>query len=108
MEVMVDRPRSRVTREGFGSRSISLQYDQLSGQEADGLPERILRALSLNPYVPKKNLRVETHKGRVVLRGLVNSYFQKQMAQEALRRVDGIREICNELEVVGSSRLYGQ
>jgi hypothetical protein len=30
---------------------------------------------------------------------VVDSYFQKQMAQEALRHVDGIDQISNELEV---------
>jgi osmotically-inducible protein OsmY len=35
----------------------------------------------------------------VTLKGVVSSYFQKQMAQEALRNVDGIHEIANELEV---------
>jgi osmotically-inducible protein OsmY len=29
----------------------------------------------------------------------VRSYFQKQMAQEAVRRIDGVSEILNELEV---------
>ncbi len=37
----------------------------------------------------------------MILRGVVRSYFQKQMAQEALRHVEGIEEICNELEVAG-------
>lgn len=64
------------------------------------LAERIARALSGNPYLPKRRVRVETHAGRVVLRGVVHSYFQKQMAQEALRKIEGVEEICNELEVV--------
>jgi osmotically-inducible protein OsmY len=33
---------------------------------------------------------------------MVSSYFQKQMAQEALRHVDGVAEIANELEVCWS------
>jgi osmotically-inducible protein OsmY len=44
-------------------------------------------------------LRFETEQGRVVLKGVVRSFFQKQMAQEALRRVDGVEQIFNELEV---------
>ena len=43
--------------------------------------------------------RFETDAGRVTLRGVVNTYFQKQMAQESLRHVDGVHEIANELEV---------
>jgi osmotically-inducible protein OsmY len=41
----------------------------------------------------------ETQQGRVVLKGMVRSYFQKQMAQEAIRRLDGVQEIQNELQV---------
>ena len=35
----------------------------------------------------------------MVLKGTVNSYFQKQMAQEAIRRIDGVELIDNQLEV---------
>jgi osmotically-inducible protein OsmY len=38
----------------------------------------------------------------VTLRGVVRTYFQKQMAQEVVRRVDGVDEICNELEVTSA------
>jgi osmotically-inducible protein OsmY len=47
-----------------------------------------------------RSLRFETEHGRITLRGVVLSYFQKQMAQEAVRRIDGVQEILNELEVV--------
>lgn len=63
------------------------------------LEDRVLTALERNPHVGRRNLRFETREGRVILRGVVSSYFQKQMAQEALRYVDGIHEIANELEV---------
>jgi osmotically-inducible protein OsmY len=42
---------------------------------------------------------VETADGRVTLKGNVRSFFQKQMAQEAVRRVDGVERIDNLLEV---------
>jgi osmotically-inducible protein OsmY len=63
------------------------------------LDDRVLYALERNPYITRRNLRFETDQGRVTLRGVVNTYFQKQMAQEALRHVEGIAEIANELEV---------
>ena len=63
------------------------------------LSDRVSRAIEGNPYLARRNLRFETHQGRVVLRGRVASFFQKQMAQEALRTVDGVAEIENELEV---------
>lgn len=63
------------------------------------LDDMVLTALSRSPYLAGRNLRFETEEGRVTLRGVVRSYFQKQMAQEALRRVEGVDEIQNELEV---------
>lgn len=61
--------------------------------------ERIYDALTTNPHVPSHQVRVEAVDGRVVLKGNVDSFFQKQMAQEAIRRVDGVQRIDNLLQV---------
>ncbi len=63
------------------------------------LADRVDSVISANPYLTGRNLRFETEQGRVTLKGVVHSFFQKQMAQEALRKVDGVVEIENELEV---------
>jgi osmotically-inducible protein OsmY len=63
------------------------------------LDSLILNAIQKNPHLSRRNPRFETEQGRVVLRGVVNSYYQKQMAQEALRRVEGVDRIENQLEV---------
>jgi len=44
-------------------------------------------------------LRLEARQGRIILRGTVASYYQKQMAQETLRKIDGVEEIENHLQV---------
>jgi osmotically-inducible protein OsmY len=59
----------------------------------------ISSAIEKHPHLKKRKLRFEAEEGRVVLRGVVNSYYQKQMAQEALRRLDGVNHIENHLEV---------
>ena len=61
--------------------------------------DRIHDALTTNPHVPSQQVRVEAADGRVVLKGSVRSFFQKQMAQEAIRRIDGVERIDNLLEV---------
>jgi osmotically-inducible protein OsmY len=63
------------------------------------LEDRLHNALERNPYVGRRTLRFETSEGRVTLRGSVGTYFQKQMAQEAIRHVAGVQEIANEVEV---------
>ncbi|MFO0790045.1 MAG: BON domain-containing protein [Pirellulales bacterium] len=61
--------------------------------------DRIRDALTTCPYVPSQNVNVETADGRVVLKGSVTTFFQKQMAQETIRRVDGVEQIENLLQV---------
>ncbi len=63
------------------------------------LDSMILKAIEKHPHLKQRKLRFERQDGRVVLRGVVSSYYQKQLAQEAVRRLDGIEQIENELEV---------
>ena len=69
---------------------------------ADGstaFAERLHSELARNPYVGRRNLRFEANEGRVVLRGTVQTFYEKQMAQEVVRRIDGVDEIDNLVEV---------
>jgi osmotically-inducible protein OsmY len=64
------------------------------------LAPRIDQAIQTSPYLNGRLLRIETDGSRVVLHGSVESYFQKQMAQETVRRVEGVEQIDNCLEVL--------
>ncbi|MGY8767560.1 MAG: BON domain-containing protein [Pirellulales bacterium] len=68
-------------------------------ENATDFANEIETALSTNPYLSSRQLRFENKEGRLVLKGTVDSYFQKQMAQESLRQIDGVNEIENQLEV---------
>ena len=62
--------------------------------------DKISNALQTSPYVPHGHVHVETaDDGNVVLEGEVDSYFQKQMVQETVRRIDGVERIDNHLQV---------
>ena len=63
------------------------------------LADRAQTALEKSPYLPRRNLRLETEAGRITLKGVVTSYYQKQMAQETLRQLEGVDHIENHLEV---------
>lgn len=69
---------------------------------ASQLETVVSTAIANNPHLIRRRLKVETENGRVVLKGSVRSYYQKQMAQEMLRGVDGIDKIENQLEVTWS------
>jgi osmotically-inducible protein OsmY len=46
-----------------------------------------------------RHVLCEGHSGRLVLSGRVTSFGLKQLAQEIVRRVDGVQAIVNRLEV---------
>jgi hypothetical protein len=56
--------------------------------------------LARSPYLAGKNLRFELHEDKVVLRGFVRSYYQKQLVQESLKGIASLPIIRNEIEVI--------
>jgi osmotically-inducible protein OsmY len=60
---------------------------------------RVDTALKCNPHLVGHQVFCQEESGIVVLHGRVGSFFQKQMAQEALKRLVGVEKIINELEV---------
>ena len=67
--------------------------------QASNINPEIETAITHNPHLLKNKLHFNPKNGKVVLQGSVSSYFEKQMAQEALRNVAGVGEIQNELTV---------
>jgi osmotically-inducible protein OsmY len=63
------------------------------------LDHQIRTALEQSPHLHGRQLRFEAHEGHVTLKGVVRSYYQKQMAQETLRELAGVERIENQLEV---------
>lgn len=63
------------------------------------LAERVDTAIQASPHFFGRQLRFEAAGDHVVLKGSVGTYFQKQMAQETIRRVQGVKTIANDLEV---------
>ncbi|HMO84946.1 MAG TPA: BON domain-containing protein [Lacipirellulaceae bacterium] len=63
------------------------------------LVDQVHGALRRSPYVSGGNVRIEAQSGVVRLEGAVRSFFQKQMAQEVIRRLDGVERIENCLQV---------
>ena len=61
--------------------------------------ERVHRALRSSPYISESQVHFAAKRGEITLHGNVNTFFQKQMAQETIRRIDGVQQIENLLEV---------
>lgn len=52
-----------------------------------------------HPLFRRHQLRVSGSQGNVVLAGTVTSFYEKQVAQEFIRRCAGVRQIDNRIEV---------
>jgi len=66
---------------------------------ATPLFNQIRVALIASPYFSSHEVQVETSDGHVRLQGTVGTFYQKQMAQELVRRVDGVEIVENKLQV---------
>ena len=64
---------------------------------------RIDQDLANHPSMKGKNVRIQQEKRRVILEGDVDSYYDKQMLQEVVRRIEGVEEIENRLLVEWAS-----
>lgn len=61
---------------------------------------RIAAALEASPYISPGKIRVEPgESGQVRLHGRVQTFFEKQMAQETIRQVAADQRIENMVEV---------
>lgn len=68
---------------------------------------RLHRSLAASGVPELQNVDIGVRDGRVVLRGSVGSYYQKQLAQETARIVPGVDSIKNEI-VVRSTKPLAQ
>ena len=58
------------------------------------------RLLESSPYFALRNLSCRCEEGRLVIHGQLASFYEKQLAQEVVARVEGIVQIVNEIQVV--------
>ena len=64
---------------------------------------RIDQDLANHPLMKGKNVRIQQEKRRVILEGDVDSYYDKQLLQDVVRRIEGVEEIENRLLVEWTS-----
>ena len=65
------------------------------------------RKLKAHPHFSRRLqwIQLEHQNGKLILRGCVPSFHLKQLAQEAMRGIDGVNQICNQIEVVNPGGL---
>lgn len=69
--------------------------------EADRALERHIASYLASRNVPAlRRLHIHAHQGRVTLRGRVRSFYEKQLGQQTARRVPGVVELVDAIEVI--------
>lgn len=63
------------------------------------LHKDVVEELEFDPRVDSSNIAVAVHDRIVTLRGMVPTLYQRYDAESAVKRVDGVRGVANELEV---------
>lgn len=71
----------------------------MTAHESNGLSFRIHQAMANCPHAFGPNVEIQTDRQSVIIRGRVGSWYQKLMAQEALRHIEGVAQIDNQLVV---------
>lgn len=73
-------------------------YREVSKRD-DEVQQQLNKALAGRGSVPLRNVRADLHEGLVILRGTVCRYYDKQLAQEVVKQIDGVETINNEIVV---------
>ena len=86
---------------GASAKLTSTNTASPSAPDSDNsiLVGQITAALAATGRAGLRDLDVVASGGQVVLRGRVNSYFHKQLAQAAALSVTGVGRVKNEVEV---------
>ncbi len=63
------------------------------------IPEQVKTIFVHHPHLQNRKLHCRSVEDRVVIEGEVHSFFEKQLAQEALRGIEGL-QVENQINVV--------
>ena len=75
----------------------------MSAQE---LQNEVANAIRKSSHLSGRRLRYETAEGgKITVHGTVASYFEKQLAQETIREVQGVGHIQNMIQVSWSGTM---
>lgn len=71
----------------------------LTIMDAPTIAEVAMERLRDSPYKAMRRISCECKHGVLFLRGRLVSFHEKQVAQEAVARIDGVTQVVNEVEV---------
>jgi len=77
----------------------AIQRKQCRSDKSEEVVQQAQVCLEQSPYSLLRHVSVDYERGVLFLRGTLPNYYHKQLAQEAVRRVDGVTHVVNQIEV---------
>jgi hypothetical protein len=78
---------------------VPLQYETPAHIRPPSVERAARKRLAKTGYRSLGSVRCHFHDGTMTLHGSVPTYYHKQVAQEAMRNVDNVDAIVNEIDV---------
>jgi len=78
---------------------MSVAFDRSGLSEDSVLARRVQLFLASQPRPALRYLQVEARGSTVTLRGLVTTYYERQLALQCSRQVAGVRELIDKITV---------
>jgi osmotically-inducible protein OsmY len=79
---------------------LEMEMDQRSGVDANEVMEAARGRLRETAHRALQGVSCEYDAGVLVLRGRLSSFYQKQLAQEAVVGLAGVAQVVNRTEVI--------
>lgn len=85
----------------YGVRAVANDIEvQLGSERTDSeIARTAVEALERHVLIPSERIRVTVSHGRVTLEGEVKWQFQRKLAESAVRKLEGVRDIINKIRI---------
>jgi len=86
---------------------VSAQRIRSRVDDSEDVANSVQKSLVGSAYCVLRTLSLCYERGVLFLRGQLPTYFHRQLAQEAVRRIEGVTRIINQIEVTGEPFRHG-
>ena len=80
-----------------GESDLPIEQDSQAVQEIVAAAKHRLRKV---PHLTVQRIWCELQEGHLILQGQVPTFYHKQLAQEAVAGLNGVKQVVNDIEVV--------
>ncbi len=78
-----------------------MQHQQKDVENSSELASRVHAAIKRNGYIRLSGIKCEAHGSTVVLKGMLTTFYLKQVAKSIASKVPGVEKVVDEIIVTG-------